>query len=143
MRGKSKVLSGRMVELEKAAGVNLWSADMQSGGRIDWVKYRAGQDTLASVNPEYKALRDELNALRNKKWEKQNARTEHKRELWASLLPVVDFPSLTDAQKIALRIARELLWQCKPATVERAEKTARKEAGAETPPSGKEPANAS
>lgn len=134
MRGKSKVLSARMTELENAAGVDLLSADMWIGdpkspeGRIDWDKYRAGQETLASANPEYKALRDEAIALRNKKWAKQNARKEHTRELWASLLPVLDLPSLTDTQKTALRVARELLWQCKPGTVERAEKTARKEA---------------
>jgi hypothetical protein len=146
MRGKSKVIFNRMEEIEKFAGVDFWSDRVHSNGRIDWDKYRAAKEELASVNSEYKALRDEMNTLNNKKWAKQKAKKERTRKLWSELLPVLDLPSLTDNQKIALRVAHELLWQCKPTTVERAEKTARKEAAAQTPPftwSGKEKANVS
>lgn len=123
----------RMGELEIAAGVYLLSPDFKkSNGEIDWDKYQAAVDALAAANPEYKALRDEHNAARKKKWAKQDARKNRVRELSSSLFPLLHSPSLTDEEKFALSVARELLWQCKPAAVERAEKTVRKESAKET-----------
>jgi len=135
MRGKERVLYDRMGEIERAAGVDLLALGRGAGSAgINWEKYNADQETLASVNPEYKALRDEHTALRNKRWDKKKAREGHARELWQTLLPVLDLPSLTAAQKNAMRVALELLWQCKPATVKRAENTTKKRAAAAATP---------
>jgi hypothetical protein len=124
MRGKSKTLAVKMTEIERAAGVDLFGG---GGANLDLSKYKADQENLALANPEYKAVRDEFIALRNKQYAKRDAKQKRAREMWSNLLPVLELTSLTDAQKSALRVARELLWQCKPGAIDRAEKTIKRE----------------
>jgi hypothetical protein len=127
-----------MFELEKAAGVSLFVPGESEGqkGRVDFKKYYDGQQALAQENPEYKALLDEHVALRNKRWAKKNAMEAHARELRIDFCSVLRIPSLTDAQKRVLQVAHELLWQCKPSALKRAEKAVKKAAAAETMATG-------
>lgn len=122
-------LFDRRREIEEAAGVLLFI-----GGKCDWEKYEQSQNDLAAVNPEYKSLLDEMAVISAKSYARKEA--QHKRviDLRVDLQSIIhNNDSLNDEQKVALRVAVELMWGCKDGVVVRAEKRAKKEAAKNVP----------
>lgn len=126
--GREKELFDRLREIEEAAGVLLFV-----GGKCDWEKYGQSQKALALVNPEYKAVLGELEVIRNEQSERKQAQHKRACDLRGDLHTIIHHGSLNDEQKIALRVAIELMWSCKDGVVVRAEKRAKKEASKKVP----------
>jgi hypothetical protein len=126
--GREKELFHRQREIEQSAGIELWI-----GGKCDWDKYEQSQNDLAAVNPEYKTLLEERAVISRKRYEHKEAQHKRVNDLRVELQSVIHINSLTDEQKVALRVAVELMWGCKDGVVVRAEKRAKKEAAKNAP----------
>jgi hypothetical protein len=126
--GREKELFDLQRQIEEAAGVLLFI-----GGKCDWEKYKQSQKALAVVNPEYKAVLDELAVINSEQYERKQAQHKRACDLRGDLYSIIHNGSLNDEQKIALRVAVELMWSCKDGVVVRAEKRAKKEAAKNVP----------
>jgi hypothetical protein len=129
MRGRKKELFDRQFQIEQVAGVSL----MKYSGEIDWDHFHRSQNDLEAVNPEYKTIRAELSAIRDKESARRDAHRKRTNELRYCLQSIVQVNGLNDEQQVALRTAIELIYSCKDGVVVRAEKRAKKQA-AETVP---------
>ena len=123
LTGRKKEILGRQAEIERSAGVELFNS-----GKCDWEKYRQSKNDLAAANPEYKALQDELDAIRAREMEREIAQRDHVVGIRYHFRAVMRTAGLSDDQMVALRVAYELLSSCKDGAVVRAEKRAKKEA---------------